>query len=172
MDDRLAFNGSGTIYFFVGEAPPPNIATSDYLSYPTLAGVNHIFAAPTEACDNCGNQQNQAHLVTDTAPITPILLDYIQVGQLDDLTVRNVKPFLIKHLKWRIVTVSLVQCHVVFDKAVLTRKCVQVNGDPIDPRDLSSLKIGVSSKLTPANGGDVKYQEFPDIIEAIIENAS
>lgn len=75
----------------------------------------------------------------------------MQVGQLADLTVRNVKPFLIQHLKWKVVT---------------------VNGDPIDPRDIDSLKIGVSSKLTPANGGQVKYQEFPDIVETIIENAS
>jgi hypothetical protein len=55
---------------------------------------------------------------------------------------------------------------------VLTKSGLLVNGDFIDPRDLASLKIGVSSKLTPADGGDVKYQEFPDIIEAIIESAS
>ena len=48
----------------------------------------------------------------------------------------------------------------------------QTNGDVVDPRDLPSLKIGVSSKLIATAGGDVKYQEFPDIIEEIIENAS
>ena len=48
----------------------------------------------------------------------------------------------------------------------------QTNGDVVDPRDLPSLKIGVSSKLIPAAGGDVKYQEFPDITEEITENAS
>jgi hypothetical protein len=106
--ERLSLEGSFSIYFFIGEVPPPNVATSDYMSYPTLAGVNHIFAAPTEACDNCGIQQHQAHLVTDTAVITSMLLDYVQIGQLEDLTVRNVKPFLIKRLKWRVVTVSAV----------------------------------------------------------------
>ena len=96
---RLDLNGSFTFYFFIGDAPAMNVASIDYLSYQTLAGANHVFAAPTEACDNCGRQQHQAHLVTDTAPITPMLLDYVQVGQLADLTVRNVKPFLIKNLK-------------------------------------------------------------------------
>lgn len=151
MCRRLALNGSFTIYFFIGEVPPTNISTIDYLAYPTLAGANHVFAAPTEACDNCGNQQRQARIVTDTVPITPKLLDHVQTGDLADLTVRNVKSFLTKNLKWKVVT---------------------VNGDVIDPRDLSSLKIGVSSKLTPADGGQVKYQEFPDIVETIIENAS
>ena len=72
---------------------------------PTLAGLSHTFAAPVEACDNCGNQEEQGHLITHTTPITPILLDYVDCQQLQSLAAEHVEPFLIKNLKWRIVTV-------------------------------------------------------------------
>jgi len=68
-----------------------------------------------EACDNCGNQQQQAHLVSNTAPITPILLDYVQLGDLADLSMANVKPFLVKNLKWRILTVRHVSIFPQYD---------------------------------------------------------
>ena len=53
--NRLALNGAFTLYYFVGPAP---VADTDelYSIYPTLAGASHIFAAPEEVCDNCGNQ--------------------------------------------------------------------------------------------------------------------
>ena len=104
--NSLALNGSFTIYFFIGGTPPATVDTSEYISYSTLAGTSHIFAAPTEACDNCGNQQRQAHLVTDTSAITPILLDYVEIGRLTDLRAQNVKPFLVKNLEWKVATVS------------------------------------------------------------------
>ena len=63
-------------------------------------------AAPEEVCDNCGNQAAQAMLISNTAPISGILKDYVSAGQLADLTAPNVKPFLIKNLKWKIVSVS------------------------------------------------------------------
>ena len=73
---------------------------------PTKAGLSHIFAAPAEACDNCGRQRLQAHLVTSTAPITPMLLDYVKIGELADLSPEKVKGFLVKMLKWRVIDVS------------------------------------------------------------------
>ncbi|KAK3717680.1 hypothetical protein LTR37_005747 [Vermiconidia calcicola] len=150
--ERLALNGSFTIYYFLGDPPNATVPTSSYLSHPTLAAASHIFAAPVEACDNCGNQQQQSHLVTSTAPITPMLLDYVEIGHLPNLRADSVKPFLVRNLRWRVVT---------------------VHGGTVDPRDLSSLKIGVSSKLAPLDGqGRPTYEEFPEVVEEIIENSS
>lgn len=38
--------------------------------------------------------------------MTPMLLDYVKIGELEDLSRDNVKPFLVKRLKWRVVDVS------------------------------------------------------------------
>jgi len=101
----MALNGSFTIYYFIGNFTEDN--ARDYALQPTMAGLNHIFTSTREACDNCGYQMEEGHLVTDTNPITPMLLDYIEIGQLADLTPANVVPFLIENLKWRVVTVCL-----------------------------------------------------------------
>jgi tyrosinase len=101
---RLALNGSFTIYYFLG---PFENEASQYMAQPTLAGLSHNFTAPVELCDNCGRQDQQALLVADTAPITPMLQDYVKLGQLQNLTPEHVRPFLVKNLKWRITTVSI-----------------------------------------------------------------
>lgn len=85
-----------------------------YILEPALAGMVHNFAAPVEACDNCGHQEEQAHVVTDTAPITPILKDYVRIGELQSLAPEHVEPFLIKKLKWRVVTVRSSQVSFTF----------------------------------------------------------
>lgn len=92
------------MFFFIGEIDDSE--TAKYLIQPTLAGITHNFAAPAEICDNCGQQEAQRKMVSGTVLITPILRDYVLINQLDDLTPEKVKPFLVKHLKWRIVTVS------------------------------------------------------------------
>jgi hypothetical protein len=56
-------------------------------------------------CDNCGRQNEQALLVTDTTDITPTLLNYKEAGALSSISAKDVVPFLKKHLKWRVVTV-------------------------------------------------------------------
>jgi len=71
-----------------------------------MAGLNHVFTSSREACDNCGNQAEEGHLISGTNPITPMLLDYVKIGELPDITPANVVPFLVKNLKWRIVPVS------------------------------------------------------------------
>lgn len=102
-------NGAFTVYYFIGHkdgtAPPP---TSNLMLQGTLAGINHVFAAPIEACDNCGLQEEQAHIVTSTSAITSLLLDYVKLGELNSLEAEDVKPFLIARLKWRVLTVSTV----------------------------------------------------------------
>jgi hypothetical protein len=71
-----------------------------------MAGLNHVFTSSREACDNCGNQAEEGHLISGTNPVTPMLLDYVKIGELPDITPANVVPFLVKNLKWRIVPVS------------------------------------------------------------------
>lgn len=78
----------------------------DYSLAPTLAGSTYIFSSPREVCENCQIQQEDGHLVCDTTPITPILMDYIKIGQLVSLEPEHVKPFLTDRLKWRVQTVS------------------------------------------------------------------
>ncbi|KIX96367.1 uncharacterized protein Z520_08145 [Fonsecaea multimorphosa CBS 102226] len=152
--ERLALNGSFTIFYFIGTPPPVAVPTSQYISYRTLGGISHIFAAPVEACDNCHMQAvNLNHLQTDTAGITSTLLDYMLTGDLADLSPENVKPFLVKNLKWRVVTAT---------------------GELVDPRTIPSLKFGITSRLETVgdDGGRVTWQEFPEVITEIIQASS
>lgn len=71
-----------------------------------MAGVNYVFTSSREACDNCGMQDDENLKISGTKVITPMLMDYIKIGKLQDLTPANVVPFLIQNLKWRIVDVS------------------------------------------------------------------
>ncbi|KAH7254250.1 uncharacterized protein BKA55DRAFT_737968 [Fusarium redolens] len=110
------------------------------------------FTSSTEVCDNCASQEQQAQLITSTTPITSLLLDYANIGQLGSMGEEDVEPFLIKNLKWRVQTV-------------------------IDPRDLDrdhTMKLGISRKMAPMPGqtGDVQYFFHPKIIETIIDNSS
>lgn len=73
---------------------------------PYLAGVNHIFAAPREVCDNCGQQDAAGYLASDTMSLTPLLLDYVSNGTLESMRPSHVRPFLVKYLRWRIAYVS------------------------------------------------------------------
>ena len=103
----MALNGAFTIFYFVNDSSAPIPADSNYILEPTLAGLTHIFAAPETLCDNCGRQDQQATIVTNTVPITSLLLDYVKKGRLESLRPEHVKPFLIPGLKWRVVSVSL-----------------------------------------------------------------
>jgi len=81
---------------------------AQYSHSPHLAGLNHIFAAPREICDNCGDQEAAGQLASDTNSITPLLLDYLDLPDngLETLRPEHVKPFLVKYLRWRVVYVS------------------------------------------------------------------
>lgn len=101
----MALNGSFTIFYFIGNFNKDDAA--QFGLQPTMAGINHVFTSSREACDNCGMHDDEHHLISGTKVITPMLLDYIEIGDLADLSPANVVPFLIANLKWRIVDVSL-----------------------------------------------------------------
>ncbi|KAK1830571.1 hypothetical protein QBC39DRAFT_353383 [Podospora conica] len=106
---RAAANGPFTIYFFLcthGELADGD--TSAYAHSPFLAGVNHVFAAPRELCDNCGDREAAGQLASDTTPVTPLLLDYLGIegNGLESLRPEHVKGFLVRYLRWRVVFVS------------------------------------------------------------------
>jgi len=44
--------------------------------------------------------------VTNTAPNTPMLLDYVEIGEPAGLSAASVKPCLVKNMKWRVVTIE------------------------------------------------------------------
>ena len=76
---RAAANGPFTIYFFLSLSGEITTDPTRYGQSPHLAGLNHIFAAPCEVCSNCGDLEAAGQLVSDTSPITPLLLDYLNV---------------------------------------------------------------------------------------------
>ncbi|EXJ66952.1 uncharacterized protein A1O5_10147 [Cladophialophora psammophila CBS 110553] len=104
-----AFNGPFIIYFFLCPKSrfPDNPA--EYAVSPYLAGINHVFAAPREVCDNCGQQDAAGVLASDTVPITPLLLGYMVNGTLESMRAEHVCPFLVKYLRWRVVYISFVE---------------------------------------------------------------
>src|SRR5262245_37366485 len=102
--NRNAYNGSFTIYFFIGNfADDPN----SYKCSPTLAGINHIFVAPSDTCANCELQAEEGALAYDTNPVTSFLIRYVRnSSQLQSLHPDQVVPFLKTNLHWRVVGVS------------------------------------------------------------------
>jgi hypothetical protein len=102
---RLALNTSFTILYFIG-AFEPSDSLVGLMMAPTFVGLNHVFAAPIEACDNCEQQEGVAHMVRSTSPITSMLLDYVGTGELGSMRPEHVRGFLVRNLKWRVVTVS------------------------------------------------------------------
>jgi tyrosinase len=107
---RSAADGPFTIFFFLalqGELPADADAASLAQS-PFLAGINHMFVASSRACDNCGNLEALGHMSSDTTPITPLLLTYLDLEDngLESLRPEHVKPFLVKYLRWRVVFVG------------------------------------------------------------------
>lgn len=112
----MAANGSFTVFYIIGDVDGDS--GREWAFNPGFVGVSHIFASPKEACDNCGRQDQQAKIVTSTTPITSLLLDYVKIGKLQSLDPEEVKPFLVKKLKWRIQTVSAI--HSLFHHATVS----------------------------------------------------
>lgn len=97
---------------------------------PYLAGLHHVFAAPREGCDNCANHEAAEKLVVSTAPITALLLDYLELPDngLESMRPEHVKPFLKKYLRWRVVYVSLRPTLPAPSSAIHSRKYWHLGG--------------------------------------------
>lgn len=106
---RLALNGAFTIFWFIeGDKTRINKTNpKDYVLLPTLAGLSHVFAAPVEGCANCEEQAEEDLIIRNTKPISSLLLDYVEVGQLASFDPEHVVPFLQERLDWRIVKVRV-----------------------------------------------------------------
>lgn len=107
---RSAGNSPFTIFFFLalkGEVQTDNVVS--LAQSPFLAGINHLFVASSRACDNCGDLTALDQISSDTTPIMPLLLTYLELedNELESLRPEHVKPFLVKYLRWRVVFVSL-----------------------------------------------------------------
>ncbi|KAF5690448.1 tyrosinase precursor (monophenol monooxygenase) [Fusarium circinatum] len=152
--ERMLANGTYTIYYIIGDVQ--GHTGQEWSTLPGFAGLSHILAAPPSVCANCANHQKQAKLVTSTTPITSLLLDYVQIGKLSNMEEENVKKFLIDNLKWRAQTIA---------------------GEVLNPRDMDrnhTFNLSISRKRTPVprSAGDVQYDTYPEVIEAIINNSS
>ncbi|OAP60301.1 hypothetical protein AYL99_05303 [Fonsecaea erecta] len=147
---RNALNGPFTIYFFLCPKSRFPDDPAEYVASPYLAGINHIFAAPREVCDNCGQQDAAGVLASDTVPITPLLLDYVGVGTLESMRAEHVRPFLVKYLRWRVVYAGISRA---------------------DPRQMPNFEVSVSAKIL-YDDGSATYEAYPDVVDDIIYNAS
>ncbi|KAK0663837.1 Tyrosinase [Lasiodiplodia hormozganensis] len=110
--NKDALDGAFSIYFFIGPTAAADVDDDEgsspltWPAEPTLAGITHVFAAPKDACDNCALQSDEGLRVTGTTTITPILLDYVEDGQLPSIAPPDVVPFLKKNLIWRVADVN------------------------------------------------------------------
>ncbi|CZT49606.1 uncharacterized protein RSE6_10479 [Rhynchosporium secalis] len=150
--NRAAANGPFTIFFFLSLSEELTTDPQNYGQSPYLAGINHIFAAPREVCSNCGDLEAAGQLATDTSPITPLLLDYLDVPNngLASMRPEHVKPFLVKHLRWRVIYRGT---------------------DQQDPRDVPDLKVSVSAKIYHQDETKT-FEVYPDVVAEILRNAS
>ncbi|KAK9786302.1 putative tyrosinase [Seiridium cardinale] len=86
--------------------------------------------------------RDAAQLESGTVPINPILLDHVIAGSLVDMTPDRVKPFL-------------------------------AAGNRVDIRSVAGMQIGISSKLAPLDvSGDIGLEEYPEVVQQIIEQSS
>lgn len=88
---RMALDGGFTINYFMGS---PVVKFRDWELAPNKAGEAYVFAAPAVACDNCGTQKTTGHKVTNTFPVTPLLLDFKDIGKIKSLQESDVLAFL------------------------------------------------------------------------------
>jgi hypothetical protein len=117
-------NGSYIIYYIIGDVQGQT--GQEWSRLPGFAGLSHILAAPASVCENCASQEEQAQLVTSTTAITSLLLDYVQIGKLENMEEDSVKKFLINNLKWRAQTVST-PCSNIKLKARMTDSFFPMN---------------------------------------------
>ncbi|KAF5987868.1 Tyrosinase [Fusarium coicis] len=152
--ERMLADGSYTIFYIIGEVQGKT--GDEWSSLPGFVGMSHILAAPRSMCKNCARQDDEGKLVTSTTAITSLLLDYVEIGKLRSMEEDDVKQFLIENLKWRAQTVL---------------------GEVLDPRHMAknhSFNLSISRKRTPVprSTGDVQYDTYPEVIDAIISNSS
>lgn len=155
--ERMALNGPFGIYYFIGAAGGEVTALpEDYLVAPTLAAFSYNFTSRIDNCANCAKQGEEGIKITSTEVLTPMLIDYIRIGDLRSLDPTDVKPFLVDRLRWRVLT---------------------IDGEKKDPRELAEshgLILNISHSLLEESPEErrVIVAEHPDVIEQIISHAS
>ena len=162
---RMALRGTFTIYFFIG--PFDDVPTA-YKLQPSFAGTAHFFIAPPQACDNCMKQGQAGAIVANTTTITPILHDYVNKGhddlRLASLEPNDVKPFLIEHLRWRVLKIPGPGDH-------------GTELSPVDTKTIDGFKIHINSDVSYLEEGSylpvpLDQEDYDDVAEGIIRQES
>ena len=138
-----------------------------YKMAPTLAGINHVFAAPAAACDNCARQGEDHLVIGNTKPITSMLLDYVKIGKLANLQPDVVVPFLRSNLDWRVIGVSLSIEHLGLCQWFAT-ELSQINRQPTPSDQVAGLMVSVTSVVSYALADtvvpeEIGSQQYPEI---------
>lgn len=164
---KNAFNGSFTLFYFVSGAD--NIR-KPYTQEPSLAALNHIFAAPIEACGNCAQQAEAGAIISDTEPITPILLDIVKnTPFLESIEPEHVVPFLLNNFQVRVLGVSA--CGDVDQGVQLT--LMQPNSEDVEPYNVKDLKLSISTTVQYYRPGSLMATDgpkarFPEVTDKIL----
>ncbi|MCJ1243678.1 hypothetical protein MMC30_000875 [Trapelia coarctata] len=147
---KKAFNGCFTLFYFVTGAD--NIR-KPYTQESSLAALNHIFSAPVEACANCAQQAVAGEIISDTEPITPILLDIVKnTSFLESIEPEHIVPFLLKNFQVRVLG---------------------PNSENVEPHNVAGLKLSISTTVQSCRPGNLMATDgpknrFPEITDPIL----
>jgi hypothetical protein len=105
--------------------------------------------------------------------LTSLLLDYVEMGALQSMKPEHVNHFLVRNLKWRIITVGKLCSYL---PSHFTDYVIQVDGKQVNPRRLveHSFKLSISCKVAPLPGeqSEVIYERYPGVTQQIIDNST
>ncbi|MCJ1404105.1 hypothetical protein MMC11_007330 [Xylographa trunciseda] len=150
MVPKKAFNGSATFFYFV---TGQEYIRKPYSQEPSLAALNHIFAAPVEACANCAQQAESGLIISDTEPITPILWDIVNnTSYLESIEPEHVVPFLKNNFQIRVLGPG---------------------SEDVKPYNIEGLKLSISTTVQYFKPGSLIAIEgpknrFPEITDPIL----
>ncbi|KAK8855098.1 tyrosinase precursor (monophenol monooxygenase) [Apiospora arundinis] len=137
-----------------------------------LVGVHHVFTAPAQVCDNCGDHAAAATVVSTTVPVTSILGDFRAQHVIPNLEPGDVKPLLSKRLKWRICKMSIVSPPSSWEDSCSVQK-QEAHGRLFDPHVMAervTAKVGISTNFI--EDGQVSYSRYKEIVGSIVGSAS
>jgi hypothetical protein len=159
--NRNALKGTFTVYYFLG---PFDENPHTYARQPSFFGKAHFFIAPPSICDNCMQQGAAGAKVANTTTLTPILHDYIHKGEgdlaLESLEPEDVKPFLVKNLRWRVIKVPGPDDE---DDEIRPVPSASIEGFQVHVNsDTSYLEEG---EFLPVEAGE---EDYDDVVEEIM----
>lgn len=108
QSEKFALNGSYAIYIFLGYFNEQDVSTWPLAL--SLVGTHAVFTALSSDPLGSGLQDGPTMAnvnVTGTVPLTSVLLQRVQEGDLDDMDDETVEKYLSDNLRWRAALVRV-----------------------------------------------------------------